>query len=220
MSNARRIGAPSMTEPTGWSSPFDGAASTGERAAARVPAQSVRPADAAMERYATGDDAAFVEVYDHVAPRLRAFILRQTRDAHRTDDVVQQTLLSIHRARASYLRGAGVIPWAFAIARRLLIDASRRGRHEVLQEDDASVVEACSLELGPDELVQTKQAAERLRGVLASLPESQRIAFELLKYDGLTLVEAAEVLGTTVTAVKLRAHKAYVALRAAICDTE
>lgn len=204
----------------GWSSAFDAAASTDERVADGGRASLARPADAAMERYSTGDQAAFAEVYDHVAPRLRAFVLRQTRDAHRTDDVVQQTLLLIHRARASYLPGAGVIPWAFAIARRLLIDAARRGRREVLHDDDAPLVEARSLELGPDEVVQTKQAAERLRGVLASLPESQRIAFELLKYDGLTLVEAAEVLGTTVTAVKLRAHKAYVALRAAIRDPE
>jgi RNA polymerase sigma-70 factor (ECF subfamily) len=48
------------------------------------------------------------------------------------------------------------------------------------------------------------------------LPESQRTAFELLKQDGLTLAEAAAVLGVSVTAVKLRAHRAYQALRVAI----
>ena len=53
---------------------------------------------------------------------------------------------------------------------------------------------------------------------LARLPESHRVAFELIKKEGLSVKEAAAVLGCTVTAVKLRAHRAYVALRAALGD--
>jgi len=50
------------------------------------------------------------------------------------------------------------------------------------------------------------------------LPETQRVAFELVKEEGLSLAEAAQVLGTTVSAVKLRAHRAYEALRAVLGD--
>jgi RNA polymerase sigma-70 factor (ECF subfamily) len=50
------------------------------------------------------------------------------------------------------------------------------------------------------------------------MPESQRAAFELIKQEGLSLVEAAAVLGTTVAAVKLRAHRAYEKLREALGD--
>jgi DNA-directed RNA polymerase specialized sigma24 family protein len=50
------------------------------------------------------------------------------------------------------------------------------------------------------------------------VPEAQRIAFELVQCDGLTMAQAAEVLGTTVAGVKLRAHRTYVALRAALGD--
>jgi RNA polymerase sigma-70 factor (ECF subfamily) len=46
--------------------------------------------------------------------------------------------------------------------------------------------------------------------------EGQRIAFELLKRDGLSLVEAAEILGIGVGAVKVRAHRAYEAIRAVL----
>jgi RNA polymerase sigma-70 factor (ECF subfamily) len=53
---------------------------------------------------------------------------------------------------------------------------------------------------------------------LERLPEAHRVAFELVQCDGLTLVEAAEALGTTVAAVKLRAHRTYVALRASLGD--
>jgi RNA polymerase sigma-70 factor (ECF subfamily) len=49
---------------------------------------------------------------------------------------------------------------------------------------------------------------------------SQRAAFELIKQEGLTVAEAAQVLGTTVAAVKLRAHRAYEALRAALGEIE
>lgn len=176
----------------------------------------VRLADAAMDRYACGDDDAFGEVYDEVAPRLRAFLLRQTRNAHRTDDLLQQTFLQIHAARSSFQSGAAVTPWAFAIARRLLIDGLRRTRNECSYQEDSEEHQQRSRDLLPDEVVQTKQAATLLASVLARIPEGQRLAFELLKYDGLTLAEAAEVLGTTVNAVKLRAHKTYEALRAAL----
>jgi RNA polymerase sigma-70 factor (ECF subfamily) len=48
----------------------------------------------------------------------------------------------------------------------------------------------------------------------------QRVAFELIKQDGLSVAEAAQVLGTTVAAVKLRAHRAYEALRGALRGSE
>jgi RNA polymerase sigma-70 factor (ECF subfamily) len=57
-----------------------------------------------------------------------------------------------------------------------------------------------------------------LQQTLDSLPESQRVAFELIKGDGLSVAQAAETLGTTVTAVKLRAHRTYEALRSALRD--
>jgi RNA polymerase sigma-70 factor (ECF subfamily) len=174
-------------------------------------------ADIAMERYAAGDDAAFAAVYDGVAPRLYGFLLRQTRDRARAEDVLQQTLLQIHRARARFLPGAEVMPWAFAIARRLLVDSLRRGKREVLS-DDGELDPGRDRGPGADEVAQARELAVRIDRVLARLPQSQRAAFELIKNEGLSVAEAAQVLGTTVAAVKLRAHRAYEALRAALGD--
>jgi RNA polymerase sigma-70 factor (ECF subfamily) len=153
--------------------------------------------DAAMERYARGDDGAFEQVYDAVAARLLAFLRRHVGDADRCRDLLQETFLHIHRSRGTFLSGAAVMPWAFAIARRLVVDEARRESH-----DDRAVEEG--------ELVRSFLRA------LARLPETQRTAFELLKQEGLTLAEAAQVLGVTTSAVKLRAHRAYVTLRAAL----
>jgi RNA polymerase sigma-70 factor (ECF subfamily) len=169
-------------------------------------------ADRAMERYAAGDDEAFGLVYDALAPRLYGYLLRQTRDRARAEDLLQQTLLHIHRARDRFIPGAELTPWAFAIARRLLVDTVRRGKREVLTDDGEP-------DAGPsrwppaDDLVHASELAVRVERVLARLPTSQRVAFELVKDEGLSLAEAAAVLGTTVAAVKLRAHRAYLALR-------
>jgi RNA polymerase sigma-70 factor (ECF subfamily) len=170
-----------------------------------------------MTRYAAGDDAAFAEVYDELSPRLYGFLLRQTRDVARAEDVLQQTFLQIHRARDTFIAGAEVLPWAFAIARRLLIDSRRRGPREILQDSDARDA-GVAQEPRADDLAIAHELASRIRRELARLPEAQRVAFELVKQDGLSHAEAAQALGTTVTAVRLRAHRAYEALRAVLGD--
>ena len=77
-------------------------------------------ANRAMERYADGDDRAFSVLCDELEPRLRRFLLSLTGSTAATDDVIQRTLLEIHRSRARFPRGAQVLPWACAIARDLI----------------------------------------------------------------------------------------------------
>jgi RNA polymerase sigma-70 factor (ECF subfamily) len=184
--------------------------------------EGTRLLDRAMDRYAAGDDAAFEEIYDRLAPRLLAYLMRQTRDRGRAEDCVQQTMLQIHRARGRFLPGAQVVPWAFAIARRLLIDMHRRGGREVLAKtDDESALQLLvALDAPADDVAIAKELAHRIDGVLRTLPENQRVAFELIKQEGLSVAEAAEMLGTTVAAVKLRAHRAYEALREALTELQ
>jgi RNA polymerase sigma-70 factor (ECF subfamily) len=174
--------------------------------------------DIAMERYGAGDDSAFAVVYDAIAPRLYGYFLRQTREPARAEDLVQQTLLHIHRARDRFIPGAEVTPWAFAIGRRLLVDSLRKGRREVLLEEPETQG-GVSQDPSGDEVVRARELATSMERVLASLPVSQRTAFELIKGEGLSVAEAAQVLGTTVSAVKLRAHRAYEALRGALGDS-
>jgi RNA polymerase sigma-70 factor, ECF subfamily len=179
--------------------------------------QSRTDADVAMEQYSAGDDTAFALVYDALAPRLYGYLLRQTHEHSRAEDLLQQTMLHIHKARDRFIPGAEVTPWAFAIARRLVVDGARRGRREVLADDGEPDAGASSAP-GADDLVQAQEIATRVERALAKLPQSQRAAFELIKQEGLSVSEAAQVLGTTVAAVKLRAHRAYEALRLALGD--
>ncbi len=172
-------------------------------------------ADLAMERYADGEDAAFPELYDAIAPRLYAFALRQTGQGAAAEDVVQQTLLRMHRSRGDFVRGAKVAPWAFAIARRLIVDGHRRRRFEA---PAGGAPEVASAEARADELVAAHETAELLSARFECLSAAQRDAFMLVKQDGLSHAEAAEALGTSVTAIKLRVHRAHVALRLALVE--
>jgi RNA polymerase sigma-70 factor, ECF subfamily len=171
-----------------------------------------------MERYATGDGAAFAEVYENLGPRLFAFLRRRCGSVERAEDLVQQTFLQMHRGRASFLPGAEVTPWAFAIARRLCIDMSRKEKRQVpfASEEEVEMSPPASRDPRADEVVHARELVERVERELERLPEAQRVAFELVKQDGFSIAEAAQILGTTQTAVKLRAHRAYEALRAVL----
>jgi RNA polymerase sigma-70 factor (ECF subfamily) len=177
-------------------------------------------ANAAMDRYANGDDSAFGDLYDLLAPRLYGYLMRQTHNTARAEDLVQQTFLQMHCARGRFIPGADVVPWAFAITRRLMIDGMRRGKREVLasDEDESFGPELVAVGLSAYDQVHAKQIAARIQRELLRLPESQRVAFELIKQDGLSLAEAADVLGISVSAVKVRAHRTYEALRAELGD--
>jgi RNA polymerase sigma-70 factor (ECF subfamily) len=160
--------------------------------------------DAAMARYANGDDDAFTAVYAAVVPRLTRYLGRRVPDRALVQDLVQETLLRVHRARATFLAGAAVMPWVLAIARRQLVDAHRSRRREMLIDVEAPSNPSRSPALveGPasgEEMFVAKQVAGCLSDALARLSPPQRAAFEMVKGRGLSLVEAARALGTSVT---------------------
>ena len=169
----------------------------------------------AMNRYAAGDNSAFSDLYDLLAPKLYSFLLRQTRDPSRSEDLLQQTMLQLHCVRDRFLPGSAVTPWAFAIARRILIDNHRGARRETLRSVATPAEEPLTREL-TDDVLHTRRIARVIERELERLPPAQRTAFELMQRDGFSLREAAEALGTTQNAIKLRAHRARTALRAAM----
>jgi RNA polymerase sigma-70 factor (ECF subfamily) len=183
-----------------------------------------RALNAAMDRYADGDDGAFAEVYDLLAPRLLVYFNRQLGDTARAEDVVQQTLLQMHAARRNYATGSDVLPWAFAIGRNVLIDARRRTRKEVLfesaRDDAAALDEKVDRASVPDDLAATRQMADLVRAELDRLPPAQRAAYDLVRTEGLSVAQTAEILGTTPTAVKLRVHRVYELLRSLLRGAE
>jgi RNA polymerase sigma-70 factor (ECF subfamily) len=174
-------------------------------------------ADAAMDRYASGDDTAFAELYDALAPRMYTFILRKVGNVARAEDLVQQTLLKLHCARGRYVAGSCVSPWAFAILRRLHLDQERRKKLEVLSPDGSDDDDVTSPRSNPEESAARREQLEILvASVLSQLSPPQQAAFELVHYGQMSHAEAAEALGTTVASVKLRVQRAYRTLRSTL----
>jgi RNA polymerase sigma-70 factor, ECF subfamily len=171
-----------------------------------------KPEDAAMNRYAEGEDRALAIVYDALAPRLYGFLLKRIRRQDVAEDLMQQTFLQIHRARGSFAAGAEVAPWVFSIARRLMIDWARQMKRRSGVVEGGQEVDVADPQTSLEDVLAMRELGEEMFRKLAQLPSSQREAFELIRLDGLSTREAAGVLGTTVAAVKLRAHRAYVAL--------
>lgn len=171
-------------------------------------------ASLAMARYADGDTRAFVEVYDELSSGLFDYLQKLTRNEAAAEDLLQQTFLRMHDARGRFEPGAAVEPWAFSIARRLFIDWYRQGRTVVatgLIDDDVLPTS----EPDAEAILHGYQLAERLERLLNALPPQHREVFLLVREHGLSLAQAAEVLGITQIAVKMRAHRAYEGLRAA-----
>jgi RNA polymerase sigma-70 factor (ECF subfamily) len=184
------------------------------------------PLEQAMERFAAGDDAALGEVYDLAAPAVLTFLVGLSRDRQLAEDLTQETFLRIHRARGLFHPGAAVLPWAYTIARRLFLDEVRSRRaSKVVPDGPASgaadreggegsrVVDAAAGGPTAEELFADQELSQALDQALKQIPESQASAFRLLKGEGLSVAEVATIMGTTKGAVKLRAHRAYEALR-------
>lgn len=175
----------------------------------------------AMDRYAAGDDSAFDRLYALLSPRLYGFCLRLAVRRSDADDLLQETFLKVHRSRSTYVAGSTALHWAFAVARSVHLDRLRykKRRPEVSSEtfEGGETFPQVASELAtPESEAQARELMIVVQKVLAALPESQRAAFILLKEEGLSVADAAAVLGATPMAVKLRAHRAYEAIRAAL----
>jgi RNA polymerase sigma-70 factor (ECF subfamily) len=161
----------------------------------------------AMARYADGDAAAFGVLYAELAPALARYLKRTVRDPHAVGDLLQQAFMQLHLSRGRFLPGARVEPWAYSIARAVAMDFLRRDYRRRGRELDDEHAVLVSTE-NPLDGVAAGEIGEALRAELAALSPKLREAFLLVRVDGLSHAEAAEVLGIEESATKVRTHRA------------
>jgi len=162
-----------------------------------------------MERYQQGDAQAVAELVERLSPMLRRFLSGPMQTRTLADDMLQDCWLRLHRARNSYRPGAPVLPWIFAIARHTRIDAYRRRSSIESREYASDDLETA----GSGSVSQPEDSDRDLWRLVAQLPESQQEVVRMLKVSGLSLEETARATGSTVGAVKQKAHRAYRKLR-------
>ncbi len=162
-----------------------------------------------MDAFREGDAQAFDALFSRYAPLVRSYLRRMAGgDSAHADDLLQATFLSVVRARGRFSRGARFKPWLYAIATNAARDAHRRGKSEALT-DDGTVPEQ---EAEPVAL-KDPGLERQVQKALAQLPAAQREAIVLHRFEGLSFAEVAQVVGLTESAVKVRAHRGYEALR-------
>ncbi len=172
-----------------------------------------------MDRYARGENAAFDLLYREAAPRLYGFLIRLGGDASLAEDLLQEAFIRVHLARGSFVAGAAALPWMLAIARNAFLDCARRQRvrRDAFDNDLRAPPEAAPETRG-DEALAGREMLEVVRRTLNQLPLAQREAFVLLRFEGLSVRDAAHVLGATEAAVKIRAFRAYTMLRGVLSE--
>jgi RNA polymerase sigma-70 factor (ECF subfamily) len=161
-----------------------------------------------------GDGAAYDRLLRGVTPFVRALARRHCRNPSDLEELVQDTLLTLHRVRHTYDPGRPFSPWLAAIASRRSIDGLRRrlrlSRYEVT---DATAHETF-VDTAANYEVEQLRSAEEVGELLRLLPPRQRQALEALKLKEMSLAEASAASGQSVGALKVNAHRALKALRA------
>jgi RNA polymerase sigma-70 factor, ECF subfamily len=167
---------------------------------------------ALMRRAQAGDRQAYEALLFEVAALLRSFVRARIRQQDAVQDIVQETLLSIHADRHTYDPARPFGPWLYAIARHRLLDFVRKQERRTRREAQAGAMYAHALAPAP------LLAADFLHRALALLSKTQRETIELLKFDGWSVAEVAQRTGLSESAVKVTAHRGYKNLRRLIAS--
>ena len=187
------------------------------------------PAAGGLEAGVAASPAALeihLRVDDVLRQQIRARIGRLVADPDDAEDLTQETLLRVVRGLPKFRGEASLKTWALRIAGNVVTDSRRRAASRPAERtgpplegdlDDLPQVR----EPSPEDELERSVSADCLRGVLRTLPESYRQVFELHDLAGLASGEIAELLGSPVSTVKIRLHRARRRLQSACeagCD--
>jgi RNA polymerase sigma-70 factor (ECF subfamily) len=182
------------------------------------PADAPDPPDAAsrlLQAVARGDETAFAQLYDLVAPRVHGLARRVLRDPAQAEEVAQEVLLEVWRTATRYdPRRSSATTWVFTIAHRRAVD---RVRSEQAGTDRLRRFAATAAPPPPyDEVVDQTTAnleQQQVRHCLRELTELQREAITLAYYAGYTYREVAQLLGIALATIKTRMRDGLARLR-------
>ncbi len=158
------------------------------------------------------DREAFVQLFRHFAPRVKAYLLRLGADDGTAEEATQETMLSLWRRADSFdPTQAGAGTWVFTIARNRRIDLIRRERRP---EPDNGAAELVADPAEPaDQRIEAEERDRRVRVALEVLPREQAALIEMAYYQDLTQTAIAEKTGLPLGTVKSRFRLAFARLK-------
>ena len=149
--------------------------------------------------FTRGDEDAFEALYERLYPSVLNVAYRMLGDRDAAEDVAQEVLLKLYTSPRSYKPTARLSTWLYRVTCNACIDEIRKRRKSSFDLDDISI---SFHELDPQKSAESSELADAVRQAIASLPENQRAAIVLQRYEGLSYQEIAEVLKTSIPAVE------------------
>ena len=157
-----------------------------------------------------GDTRAYTLLLQETARFVRPFLAQRLALPSALDDLLQEVLISVHKARHTYDAGRPYKPWVYAIARFRLLDFLRTHYADQLVQADEWSEATHDLS---EPVTEPDPRYESISEELCKLPEKPATILRLMHHDGLTAKEVAQKMGMTESAVKVAAHRAYKLLR-------
>jgi len=175
-----------------------------------------------MVRVKAGDQTAFEYLVQKYRRPLVGFMYRMARNAAAAEDLAQEVFLRVYRSRETYEPSAKFATWLYRIATNLAVNHARDTRHErpevTVSIDEPDEETGTTFEL-PDGGLTAEQALVRrerllaIRGKVEALPERQRLAVIMHKYQQMDYKQIADVLKLSESATKSLLFRAYETLR-------
>jgi len=163
-----------------------------------------------MRQSLAGDQRAYTALLQEISRLLRPFLAKRLSFTNEVDDLLQEILISIHKARHTYDGNRPCKPWVYAIAKFRLQDHLRAHYSDQLHHaDDLSEWE----DFLHGDVTETAISYESISGEVEKLPEKQATILRLMHQEGYTAKQIAEMIGMKESAVKVAAHRAYKVLR-------
>lgn len=161
---------------------------------------------------ATRSRAAFSELFEYFAPRVKSYLVRLGSDPSSAEEIMQEVMLNVWRKAGQYDRKqASVSTWLFRIARNRRIDSLRRNNRPELDAKDP-MLQPAEVEQ-PDITVNRAQLEVKVRDVIETLPEEQLVLLKAAFYEGLSHSEIAKKFDLPLGTVKSRIRLAFMRLR-------
>jgi RNA polymerase sigma-70 factor, ECF subfamily len=177
---------------------------------------------AVMLRVKAGDQPAFDYLVRKYRRPLVSFMYRMARNTAVAEDLAQEVFLRVYRSRESYEASAKFTTWLYRIATNLAVNHARDTRHErpevMVSLDEPDEATGVTMDLADGEMTaeQAMVRRERLMGIrrkIEALPERQRLAVVMHKYQQMDYRQIAEVLELSESATKSLLFRAYETLR-------
>jgi RNA polymerase sigma-70 factor, ECF subfamily len=170
-----------------------------------------------------GDERSFELLLRKYRTPVINFLYRMVRDTAAAEDLAQEVFLRVYRARQEYAPSAKFTTWMFRIATNLALNALRDNRYRHLEismdqpvatnENEQPAVEVADRTPTAEQQLVARTRTELIRNAINVLPEKQRAAVLLHKYQELDYGEIAKILGCSESALKSLLFRAYETLR-------